>query len=164
MLAQHCQYVKNHLIFFWCWGLNPEPHTCSTTDLHRQPDLYTIRFFFFFFDGPGILTKSFAFAKQSLYHISHTSSPVCSGYFGDEVSRTICLGWSWTVILLISASQVVRIRHETTGNQLWIVYFKWVNYMVYELHLHKAVLKNKVCLFICLHSSMQALLRNSFLK
>jgi hypothetical protein len=40
---------------------------------------------------------------------SHTSSPFCSGYFGDEVSRTICPEWPQTAILLISASQVAGI-------------------------------------------------------
>jgi hypothetical protein len=29
--------------------------------------------------------------------------------FGDRVSRTACLGWIWTVILLISAFQVATI-------------------------------------------------------
>jgi hypothetical protein len=37
-------------------------------------------FFFFLFLGLG-----FALAKQVLYHLSHTSSPFCSGYFGDKV-------------------------------------------------------------------------------
>jgi hypothetical protein len=41
--------------------------------------------------------------------LSHTCSPFCSGYFGDGVSWTICLGWPQTSILPISASQVARI-------------------------------------------------------
>jgi hypothetical protein len=32
-------------------------------------------------------SRGFAFAKQVLYHLSHTSSPFCSGYFGDRVSQ-----------------------------------------------------------------------------
>jgi hypothetical protein len=32
----------------------------------------------------------------------------CVGYFRDRVSWTIYLGWLWTVILLVSASQVAR--------------------------------------------------------
>jgi hypothetical protein len=45
-----------------------------------------------------------------LYQLSHNSSSLCSGYFGDGgVSRIICLGWPWTVILQISVSQVSRI-------------------------------------------------------
>jgi hypothetical protein len=27
--------------------------------------------------------KDFTLAKQALYHFNHTSSPFCSGYFGD---------------------------------------------------------------------------------
>jgi hypothetical protein len=33
----------------------------------------------------------------------------CDGYFQDRFSWTICLGWLWTAILLISASWVARI-------------------------------------------------------
>jgi hypothetical protein len=50
-----------------------------------------------------------------LYHLSHTSSPFCSGYFRDGVSWTVCLGCPQIAILLISASQVTRI----TGVSHW---------------------------------------------
>jgi hypothetical protein len=33
--------------------------------------------------GTGIWTQGFTFAKQVLYSLSHTSSPLCFGYFGD---------------------------------------------------------------------------------
>jgi hypothetical protein len=46
---------------------------------------------------------------QALYCLSHTSSSFCSGYFRDGVLQTICLGWPQTTILLISASQALRI-------------------------------------------------------
>jgi hypothetical protein len=56
-----------------------------------------------------------------LYCLSHTSSPFCSGYFGDGgVSHTICLGWLQTAILLISASQIARITGLTTNAQLFL--------------------------------------------
>jgi hypothetical protein len=45
-------------------------------------------------------------ANQVLYHLSHTSSPFNSGYFGDGVSQTICPGWSQTMIFPVSASQI----------------------------------------------------------
>jgi hypothetical protein len=48
------------------------------------------------------------FAKQVLYRLSHTSSPFCSGYFEDGISRTIWQGWFQTTILS-SAFQVARI-------------------------------------------------------
>jgi hypothetical protein len=41
--------------------------------------------FFFFLVGLG-----FKLTKQVLTHLSYNFSPFCSGYFGDEVSRTIC--------------------------------------------------------------------------
>jgi hypothetical protein len=51
--------------------------------------------------------------SQSLYleplHISF-----CDRYFWDRVSQTICLGWLWTSILLISASCVTRITGWAT--------------------------------------------------
>jgi hypothetical protein len=39
-------------------------------------------------------------------------------FFWDRVSRTICPGWLWTRILLISASWVARITGMTTSAQL----------------------------------------------
>jgi hypothetical protein len=55
-----------------------------------------------------VWTQGFALATKILYHLSHTSSPLCSGYFGDGVLGTICLGWPQTTILPISASQISR--------------------------------------------------------
>jgi hypothetical protein len=48
-------------------------------------------------------------AKQPLYCLSHTTSPFCSGYFGNESLKLFSLGWLQTTILTISASQVARI-------------------------------------------------------
>jgi hypothetical protein len=39
-----------------------------------------------FFSWTEFEIMIFALAKQELYHLSHTSSPFCSGYFGDGVS------------------------------------------------------------------------------
>jgi hypothetical protein len=49
--------------------------------------------FFFSLGETGVRTQGFALAKQALYHVSHTFSPFCSGYFGNVVSLTICPGW-----------------------------------------------------------------------
>jgi hypothetical protein len=45
------------------------------------------------------------------YTVSHSTSPffVCDGFFLSRVSGTICPGWLWTTILLVSTSWVVRI-------------------------------------------------------
>jgi hypothetical protein len=37
----------------------------------------------FFTVGLVFELRAFTLAKQALYHLSHTSSPFCSGYFGD---------------------------------------------------------------------------------
>jgi hypothetical protein len=42
--------------------------------------------FFFFFDSTDIGTQGFALRRQVLYHLSHTSNPFHSVYFGDRVS------------------------------------------------------------------------------
>jgi hypothetical protein len=41
--------------------------------------------------------------------LSHSTNPFCEGYFWDRVSWAICPGWLRTMILLTSASWVVRI-------------------------------------------------------
>jgi hypothetical protein len=55
------------------------------------------------------LNQGLQACKEALYYLSHTSSTFFSGYFGDGVSQTICPGWSWAVILPVSAFQVARI-------------------------------------------------------
>jgi hypothetical protein len=60
--------------------------------------------------GTGIWIWGFALARQALYHMGHSTSPfLCIEYFQDRVSRTICPGWLWTAIFLISAFWVARI-------------------------------------------------------
>jgi hypothetical protein len=54
--------------------------------------------------------------RQALYTLSHSTSLVFNvGYFQYSVSRTVCLGWLQTAILLISMSWVARI----TGISHW---------------------------------------------
>jgi hypothetical protein len=43
------------------------------------------------------------------------------GYVQDRVCQTICLSWPWTMILLISASWVARIRGMS--HQLLLTFF-----------------------------------------
>jgi hypothetical protein len=57
------------------------------------------------------LNTRFLLVQKALYHMSHTSSPFCSSYFGDGVSWTIGPSWPIHAALLISASQVARITH-----------------------------------------------------
>jgi hypothetical protein len=76
-------------------------------------------FFFFFFWYVWGLNSGHHACKAGAYHFSHASSLFCSGYLGDWVSWTICLGWPWTMILPISTSQVARITdlsHQHTAS------------------------------------------------
>jgi hypothetical protein len=59
--------------------------------------------------------RASSFAKQGFYHLSHTSSSFCSGYFGDGVSELFAWAGLKLRFLLISASQVARI----TGVSHW---------------------------------------------
>jgi hypothetical protein len=64
-------------------------------------------------DSTGFWTQGSMLAKEVFLHLSHTSNPFCSGYLWYGVSQSICLTWPFTVILLISSSQVVRITGIT---------------------------------------------------
>jgi hypothetical protein len=63
--------------------------------------------FFFLWDWG--LNSGLTLHSRSFYHLSHTSSPYFSGYFGDGVLQTICPGWPQTKILPISVLQAARI-------------------------------------------------------
>jgi hypothetical protein len=54
--------------------------------------------------------------------VCYVSSTFWRGYFGDGVLQTICLDWSWTMILQISTSQVIRIIgmiHQHLASLFW---------------------------------------------
>jgi hypothetical protein len=74
----------------------------------------------------GVWPQSLTFAKQEFYHLSQTSSPLL-WFFGDGVSRTICLSWPQTSTLPISAFQVDRITGVNLSAWLtWVIYMKKV--------------------------------------
>jgi hypothetical protein len=66
------------------------------------------KFLLFFFWQNGGLNSGLC-ACKTLYCLSHATSPFCSSCFGDGVLPTICLGWTWSKNLPISASQVPKI-------------------------------------------------------
>jgi hypothetical protein len=78
-----------------------------------------------FFGETGVELRDHA-CKQALYCLSHTSSPFCSGYFGDGVLGTICAGWPWTMSCLISASQDARI-------QVWATSLVYITFSIIAL-------------------------------
>jgi hypothetical protein len=51
--------------------------------------------FFFFLVGLEFELRALPLRSRWLY-LSHTSSPFCSGYCENGVSRIICSGWPWT--------------------------------------------------------------------
>jgi hypothetical protein len=84
---------------------------------------------FFFLVGLGF-ELGFMLAKQAFYHLSHTFGQFYSGNVGNGVSWTICLDWTWILILPISGSQVTGIigkplKHNcgsaVLGNNQWII-------------------------------------------
>jgi hypothetical protein len=55
--------------------------------------------------------------------LSHSTSSFYEGFFRDRVSWTVCSGWFWTLILLISVSWVARI----TGVSHWHLALRFLN-------------------------------------
>jgi hypothetical protein len=46
---------------------------------------YLFIYLFIYLGVTGVWTQGSTLAKQALYCLSHTSTPFCSGYFGDGV-------------------------------------------------------------------------------
>jgi hypothetical protein len=91
--------------------------------LGKPVNLSRLHISFFLLVGLGF-DEGFTLAKQACYHLSHTFSPFCCGYFGDGVSRTISLGCIQTVTLLISASQVATGTEELHTSSQKVKYDK----------------------------------------
>jgi hypothetical protein len=68
--------------------------------------------------------------ELTAYTFSHSTSPFLDRIFQDRVSRTVCLDWLWTSILLVSASQVARITGMSHCAWLFMVYF--FEYFIYS--------------------------------
>jgi hypothetical protein len=93
-----------------CEALSSNPNTTTTKKRKKSPLQSKNLFFVVVVVGRGLeLSFHLCACKASALQIEPPSSPFCSGYFGDEVSRTICSSWSQTSTLLITASQVARI-------------------------------------------------------
>jgi hypothetical protein len=67
--------------------------------LPSQLELYIEFLWFIFFQWEQGLKSGIPTCKTGGYHLSHNSSPLCSGYFGYGVSGSTCLGWPWTMML-----------------------------------------------------------------
>jgi hypothetical protein len=93
----------------WQWPL-------ATHNLINCTHTYTYKLFCF-----GLFFGSTEVWTQGLMLLGTASLPLeplfYVGYFENRVSWTICSGWPWTLILLISASGVARI----TGVSHWFL-------------------------------------------
>jgi hypothetical protein len=86
----------------------------------------------------------------------------CNGFFWDRVLWTICVGWLWTEILLISASWVARmtgVSHQHLTDSLfiphllmdiWAVSACWSYGWCCCGHLYSALM-DETCFASCLH-------------
>jgi hypothetical protein len=93
-------YVVQATSSLWpsCFNL---PSSAGITCIHYCSQLqffFFLFFFFFFFVVLGVKLRAYT----TLWAI--LPAVFCDGFFQDRVSWTVCLGWLWTMILLISAS------------------------------------------------------------
>jgi hypothetical protein len=102
------------------WELGLEPK-CSASQFSTFPIPHTVLFLFFYFWGStGVWTSTCYAGTLPLQPLPQPFFVL--GFFQDKVLQTICLGWLWTVILLISASWVVRI---TGGSHLCLAMYSF---------------------------------------
>jgi hypothetical protein len=83
-----------------------------------------------------VWTLGLTLARQALYHLSQSSSPVLCWICQDRVSWTIALGWLWTAILLICASWVARITWVNHWCPALVCLFIYLQYLVWIQGLH----------------------------
>jgi hypothetical protein len=90
---------------------------------------FLLKYQFFFFGGTGVWTQGFIFAKQALYFSTQLQYIFILWLLLEMgVSWTICLGWSQTMILSISAFQLARIIGMSHGYLAKIqVFFFFLN-------------------------------------
>jgi hypothetical protein len=72
--------------------------------------------------------------------LSHSASPFHNRYFWDRVLQTICPGWLWTMILLISASWVARITGMSHQRLVLCFNFCWSTDALQDLEPHPNLL------------------------
>jgi hypothetical protein len=72
----------NRALWLQTCGLENAVCYCSTSFLFCIILVFFL-LLLFFFDGTKVCTQGFTLANQELYSLSHTSCPLCSGYFGD---------------------------------------------------------------------------------
>jgi hypothetical protein len=83
---------------------------------------------------PHILTNKYSVFFLFLWYWGLNSGPIpwatlpaffCAGLFWDRVLWTICLGWLWTAVLLISASWVAKDYRRAISGQQYSIFYWW---------------------------------------
>jgi hypothetical protein len=130
-----CPQDKSFNIYSPLWVLLPLLRVCPQCSLfscqllfvfkeklkhiYVHPSLsYTLFFFFFFLAEMGLELMAFT--------LQYAANPFWWRVFWDRVSRTICLGFLQTTILLISASWVARITgmsHKHLAIKSLLIFF-----------------------------------------
>jgi hypothetical protein len=90
--------------------------------------------------------------------LSHSTSPFCEGYFWDRVLGTVCPGWLWTMILLISASLVARITgmslcFDPAFSHLQLLWLSSYQSMVFSRTLFHGMLLES-CLIVTFYNTL----------
>jgi hypothetical protein len=92
----------------------------------------------FFFNNTECLNIGLhVLARQMFCHLNHSISIffVLGCQSQGRVSWTICLGWPWTTILLISASWIARITGINHRHLARIFFYLWLDLIVVKVFL-----------------------------
>jgi hypothetical protein len=106
------------------------PHSFHLSIIYLSIYLSIIYHLSIYLGSTGIWTQGFTLDRQELYYLSQANPCFVIFFFWDRVFRTICLGWFWNTVLLISASQVARI---TVINHRCLTYFYFLVVLGVEL-------------------------------
>jgi hypothetical protein len=115
------------LWLYWRWGLK---NYSSTLALNCDPPILSLpssQDYRCESPCPGRHIVFLVILRLELraYTLSHSTRPFCEGFYWDKFSRTICPGWLWTEILLISASWLAGITGVVTGTWQILFIFWW---------------------------------------
>jgi hypothetical protein len=83
-------------------------HSSSLKSSLKDVNNHSIFYLLIYFGGTGTWTQNFALGCYTTWAIPSVHFALVS-FWEMRVSQTICLGWPWTAILPISASQIARI-------------------------------------------------------
>jgi hypothetical protein len=147
--------VTEHLQV-WSPKFKPQLH-----QKERKKKKVSLKLFFsplskipFCFSSTRVWTEGFTLARQALYHLSDSNSPLMCWLFLSRVSWTIWVGWLWTEIFLVSAPQVVR----TIGMSHWCP--AWLSLVVLNFELRSLCLLGRPSIHLSLAPALLSKILN----